>query len=81
MSRKFQVRNLVYNRATKEDGAVRRMYEANGVSMYELAVPKHGDSWASGRYISDWAEDVLQPFINLHLKSSTSEVPDSSLFG
>jgi len=39
--------------------------------MYEVAVPQRGDSWAGGYYISDWAEDVLQPSSNERLKSST----------
>jgi hypothetical protein len=69
---KFQSRNLVYNRNTKEDGAIRKAYETNGAMMYEVAVPKKGDSWASGFYVSDWREDVLQSSNNLSLKSSTS---------
>jgi len=30
MTAKFQLRNLVYNRNTKEDGAIRKVYETNG---------------------------------------------------
>ena len=60
----------MYNRNTKEDGAIRRVYETNGVAMYEVAVPQKRDTWAAGYYISDWAEDVLQVFNNELLKSS-----------
>ena len=80
MTGKFQPRDLVYNRNTTEDGAIRRTYESKGVSMYEVAVPMHGDAWASGFCISDWAEDVLQPSNNLRLKSSTLEARASNLF-
>ncbi len=79
MTGKFYPRNLLFNRNTKEDGAVRRVYEKNGGVMYEVAVPAHGDSWASGFYLSDWAEDVLQPSNNLRLKSATVEARASKL--
>ncbi len=71
MTGNFQHRDLVYNRNTKEDGVIRRAYKSNGAAMYEVAVPQRGDSWAGGYYISDWAEDVLQPSSNERLKSST----------
>src|SRR5216684_8446111 len=74
VTRKFKHGNLVYNRNTKEDGGVRRVYETNGAIMYEVAVPKHGDAWAEGFYISDWAEDVLQISNNERLKYSKLEV-------
>jgi hypothetical protein len=73
MTGNFQLRDLVYNRNTKEDGAIRRVYETNGAAMYEVAVPKMGDSWAGGYYISDWAGDVLQLSNNERLKSSSLE--------
>jgi hypothetical protein len=76
---KFQSGNLLYNRNAKEDGAVRRVYENGSAIMYEVAVPKKGASWAEGYLISDWAEDVLQPSINLPLKSSTVDVGASEL--
>ncbi len=60
MTWNFQLGDLVYNRNTKEDGAIRRAYETNGAAMYEVAVPQLRDSWAGGYYISDWAEDVLR---------------------
>jgi hypothetical protein len=71
MTQNFQLRDLVYNRRTKEDGLIRRVYEANGAAMYEVAVPQQGNSWSAGYYISDWAEDVLQLSSNGRLKSST----------
>jgi hypothetical protein len=70
----------VYNRNTKEDGAVRKVYETNGVTMYEVAVPMQGDAWAPGHYISDWAEDVLRLSNNDRLKSSTYQVIGSDIF-
>jgi hypothetical protein len=80
MARKFQQGDLVYNRNTKEDGAVIRVYETNGARMLEVAVPKHCDSWVTGCYLSDWAEDVLQLSNNECLKSSAFRAPspDSS---
>ena len=78
MIRKFQHMALVYNPETKEYGAVRRVYEANGSTMYEVAVPKDGESW-TGFYLSDWPEDVLQLSNKEHLKSSMLEMSDSNL--
>jgi len=80
MTGKFQLRDLVYNPNAKEHGAVRRVYERNGATMYEVAVPMHGDEWAPGFYISDWAEDVLRLSDNERLKSSTFEVLGSNIF-
>lgn len=70
MAKKFQPGDLVYNRYTKEDGAVMRVYETNGATMYEVAVSRLGDSWSAGCYVSDWAEDVLQLANNGRLMSS-----------
>ena len=72
MKEKFKLKDLVYNRNTKEDGTVRQIYETNGVAMYEVAMPQNRDSWAGGYYMSDWAEDVLQLSNNELLKSSTA---------
>ena len=71
MAEKFQLTDLVYNRSTKENGTVRRVYETNGAAMYEVAVPQQSDSWAAGYNISDWAEDDLQLSSNVRLKAST----------
>jgi len=67
MTWNFQLGDLVYNRNTKEDGAIRRAYETNGAAMYEVAVPQLRDSWAGGYHISDWAEDVLRFSSSEHL--------------
>ena len=72
MKENFQLKDFVYNRNTKEDGTIRRVYETNGVAMYEVAVPQKRDTWAAGYYISDWAKDVLQLSNNELLKSSTA---------
>jgi len=48
MTGKFQFRDLVYNISTKEDGAVRRVYETRGITMYEVAVPIQGDAVGTG---------------------------------
>ena len=70
MKENFQLKDLVYNRDTKEDGIIRRMYETNGAAMCEVATPQERDSWTGGFYISDWAEDVLQLSTNEPLKAS-----------
>ena len=70
MKENFRLKDLVYNRNTKEDGTIRQIYETNGVAMYEVAVPQNHDSWTGGYYISDWAEDVLQLSTNEPLKAS-----------
>lgn len=77
---KFYLRNMLFNRNTKEDGVVRCVYEKNDAVMYEVFVPAKGDSWASGYFISDWAEDVLQPSNNLRLKTAMVEARASNLF-
>jgi len=59
MKENFQLKDLVYNRNTNEDGIIRRIYETNGAAMYEVAVPQERDSWGYGYYISDWAEGEL----------------------
>jgi hypothetical protein len=69
MKEKFKLKDFVYNRNTKEDGTIRKIYETNGVAMYEVAVPQNRDSWTGGYYISDWAEDVLQLSNNEPLKA------------
>jgi hypothetical protein len=80
MAKKFRPGDLVYNRDTMEDGAVLRVYETNGSTMLEVGVPKLGDSWSAGSYLSDWVEDVLQLSNNERLKSSAFRAPspDSS---
>jgi hypothetical protein len=70
MKENFRLKDLVFNRNTKEDGTIRRIYGTNGIATYEVAVPQKRDTWAAGYYISDWAEDVLQVSNNELLKSS-----------
>jgi hypothetical protein len=70
MKENFQLKDLVYNRNTNEDGIIRRIYETSGVAMYEVAVPQKRDTWAAGYYISDWVAGVLQVSNNELLKSS-----------
>jgi hypothetical protein len=74
---KFKRGDLVYNRDTKEDGAVRRCYETYGDTVYEVAVTKLGNSWVAEYFVSDWAEDVLQPSTNERLRAATQKVPVS----
>ena len=76
MPNNFRLTDFVHNRRTKEDGIITRVYEENGATMYEVAVPRQGDSWAAGYYISDWAEDVLQLSNNEALKSSAFKDTD-----
>ena len=56
MKDNFQLKDLVYNRNTNDDGIIRRIYETNGAAMCEVAVPQNRDSWTGGFYISDRAE-------------------------
>jgi hypothetical protein len=79
MTGKFQHRDLVYNRITAEDGAIRKVYGATGAVMYEVAVPKPRGGWTAGFYISDWSEEVLQLSNNQNLKSSMEQMSDANL--
>jgi hypothetical protein len=74
---KFQHKDLVYNGNTKEDGSVRRVYERDGATMYEVVVPKLRNSWAEGYWISNWAEGLLRFSNNERLKASGFEPPAS----
>jgi hypothetical protein len=68
---KFRIGVLLRNRNTKEDGLVTRVYQLVGraETMYEVAVPVLRDAWASGHYVSDWAESTLELSDNAILKS------------
>jgi hypothetical protein len=72
---KFQKKDAVYNRNTKEDGVVRRVYERNGKAAYEVAVPKYSDSWFAGFNISDWTGEVLELSGNDRVIAISSNVP------
>ena len=62
MTPKFSVGEIVFNRNTKEKGKVVRVYESSGITMYEVSI------WVDfqwyGACNSDWAEDVLELFVN-----------------
>jgi hypothetical protein len=67
---KFKVADLLHNRDTDEDGRVIRINANNGVITYEVWVPKDGDSWKGGYFISHWRESVLESYSNTRLRSS-----------
>jgi hypothetical protein len=52
---------ILFNRNTKEKGMVGRVYELNGVTMYEVRVPLDFKGFSIGSNVSDWAENVLEP--------------------
>jgi hypothetical protein len=52
---------ILFNRNTKEKGMVGRVYELNGVTMYEVRVPVDFKGFSIGSNVSDWAENVLEP--------------------
>ena len=49
----------LFNRNTKEKGTVGRIYESDGVTMYEVRIPVDYQGLLIGSNVSDWAEDVL----------------------
>jgi len=59
MTPKFSIDQLLFNRTTKEKGTVGRVYELNGVTMYEVRVPVDYRGFLIGSNVSDWAEDLL----------------------
>jgi hypothetical protein len=61
MTPKFSMDQILFNRNTKEKGMVGRVYELNGVTMYEVRVPLDFQGFSIGSNVSDWAEDVLEP--------------------
>jgi hypothetical protein len=61
MTSKFSMNQILFNRNTKEKGMVGRVYELNGVTMYEVRVPLDFQGLSIGSNVSDWAEDVLEP--------------------
>jgi hypothetical protein len=66
----FRKGDLLHNHATKEDGSVRRVYKKDGLTMYEVWVPKRANSWKRGHDISNWAECVLDLSCNDRLMDS-----------
>ena|ERR1700722_6469267 len=67
---KFKVTELLHNRDTDEDGRVNCINANNGVITYEVWVPKDGNSWKGGYFISHWRENVLKLSSNARLRSS-----------
>ena len=66
----FREGDLLHNHATKEDGSVRRVYKKDGLTMYEVWVPRRANSWKLGHDTSDWAESVLDLSCNDRLMDS-----------
>lgn len=63
MLHRFAVKNWVQNKMTTEDGQVKRLYELNGIAMYEVSVPidPTRTSWVLGAELANWADDEVQP--------------------
>jgi hypothetical protein len=57
----FDPNECVYNRATKEHGLVKQVYEKEGVTMYKVWLPGTPGLLGWGHSVSDWAESVLEP--------------------
>jgi hypothetical protein len=70
MTPKFSMDQILFNRNTKEKGMVGRIYELNGVTMYEVRVRPDFQGFSIGSNVSDWAEDLLEP----ELRSSRDEI-------
>ena len=68
---KFSMDQILFNRNTKEKGTVARVYESNGVTMYEVRVSVNYQGFMIGFNVSDWAEDVL----DLEQKRKTNRNP------
>jgi len=60
MTPKFSIDEILFNRNTNEKGTVGRVYELNGVTMYEVNVPVDFRGLSIGSNVSDWAEDDLE---------------------
>jgi hypothetical protein len=61
MTSKFSIDEILFNRITKESGTVGRVYESNGIMMYEVRVRVDPQGQRMGSNVSDWAEDILEP--------------------
>lgn len=70
---KFHIGQLLYNRKTKEDGFISRVFADHGIIMYEVWVPKEPNSWKAGYWISRWFEMVLKLSGNVHLGSPSRD--------
>jgi hypothetical protein len=70
---KFRAGQWLYNRQTKEDGRISRVFADHGIIMYEVWVPKEPNSWKAGYWISRWFELVLKLSGNECLGSPSRE--------
>ena len=48
---KFRAGQWLYNRQTKEDGLISRVFADHGIIIYEVWVPKKPNSWEAGYWI------------------------------
>jgi hypothetical protein len=69
MIEKFRKGMLLHNPETKEDGLVKRVYQTDQQTMYEVWVPAERNTWLSGHYTYDWAERNVKLSANAELKS------------
>jgi len=60
MTPKFSIGQVLFNRNTHENGTVGKIYELNGLTMYEVLVPVQFRGLATGSSVSDWPEEVLE---------------------
>jgi len=60
MTAKFRINDLLHHRQTNEDGRVNRVYEEDGVTVYEVAVPMDPTSWMLGASETHWREDEVE---------------------
>jgi hypothetical protein len=70
MIEQFREGVLLHNPKTQEDGLVKRVYQSDGKTKYEVWVPVRPDTWLSGHYVSDWSEIKLELSENVKLKAS-----------
>jgi hypothetical protein len=77
MTDKFGEGTLLHNSQMNEDGLVTRVYQTELQTMYEVWVPARGNTWLSGYYTSDWAENNLELSVNLELKTDTKRLTRS----
>jgi hypothetical protein len=70
----FHPDDCVYNQNTKEHGLVRRVYEKDGVTTYEVWLPATPGSLQWGHLVSDWTETVLELSDNLLLRSAPGAI-------
>jgi hypothetical protein len=77
VTEKFREGTLVHNPQTNEDGLVTRVYQTELQMMYEVWVPAKLNTWLSGYYTFDWAENNLELSVNLELKTDTKRLTRS----